>query len=140
MKITKSKLKQIIREELSRMINQEGKGTGKKYTHPEHPGIIFTKGRDPKSGRPSYTGREEGGDPFVVVKVLSNPSEIAELEPMGHDDPGPQDEKFTHPDYPGVTFTKEYSSGGRPMARGKNKAGKYFSIFDSTKIAELKPV
>ena len=138
MKITKSKLKQIIREELSRMINE--RKSGRKFTHKKYPGVTFIEFIDDKSGYPEYVGMdEEGNKTGDVINPFFEKEEYKELELS---DPGPQPEKFTHPDYPGVVFTKEQDpKSGYPTYRGEDPDSPYgIFVDDPRKTKQMVPV
>ena len=98
MKITKSKLKQIIREELNSVLegdrhsynipgdyenfgprSGERHSSPEKFTHPDYPGIIFTKMPDPKSGLDVYRG-EDPNSPYGIF--VDNPRKTRQMEPV----------------------------------------------------------
>jgi len=140
MKITKSKLKQIIREELSRMINE--RKSGSKYTHPNYPGVTFIEYVDDKSGYPEYVGvDEEGNKTGDVINPFFGKGK-KEYKELVMSDPGPQPEKFTHPDYPGIIFTKgQDPKSGYPTYRGEDPDSPYgIFVDDPRKTKQMVPV
>ena len=138
MKITKNKLKQIIREELGSMINE--RKSGRKFTHPEYPGVTFIEFIDDKSGYPEYVGMDERGN--KTGDVINPFFEKEQYKELVLSDPGPQPEKFTHPDYPGVIFTKgKDPKSGYPVYKGKDPDSPYGIFVDNPrKIKQMVPV
>tara|TARA_B100000963_G_scaffold326879_1_gene314254 strand:+ start:699 stop:1115 length:417 start_codon:yes stop_codon:yes gene_type:complete len=137
MKITKSKLKQIIREELSRMINEEE--TGRKFTHKKYDGVTFTEYTDPKSGYEYYVGKNEEGDEIIRIDSFGpNRALIKQMDEI----PRPSRKKFTHPEYKGFIFTKERDpKSDMEMYRGRDtETGRSIIVDNPRKIKQMVPV
>ena len=101
MKITKNKLKQIIREEMKKVMeghdsrdplafDDAGGPSGgrdrspsKKFTHPDYPGVTFTEEFDQKSGYADYIGVDERGRMVKELNPFRHRDEISRLIPMG---------------------------------------------------------
>ena len=89
MKITKNKLKQIIREEIENVLEGHGAMGGRrrarmpdrKFTHPNYPGVTFTEKVDAKSGSPEYVGVDDRGQK-IRIDPFRTPDEYKKLVPM----------------------------------------------------------
>ena len=85
MKITKNKLKQIIREEIENILEGHGRRRARmpdrKFTHPNYPGVTFTEKADVKSGYPEYVGVDDRGQK-IRIDPFRNPDEYKKMKPM----------------------------------------------------------